>query len=63
VDLPVKEGGYDIYLTDISGRTVRQWRGVQERQLKVNALRPGIYLLDIRQPGTGKRVVEKLTVQ
>jgi hypothetical protein len=63
VDLPTKEGGYDIYLTDISGRTVRQWKGLQERQLKVSALRPGIYLLDIRQPGTGKRVIEKLTVQ
>lgn len=63
VDLPALDGGYVINLTDISGKTIRQWRGVQERQLKVNALRPGTYLLEIRQPATGKRVIEKLTVQ
>lgn len=63
VDLPALEGGYELRLTDISGKTVRHWRGVQERQLKMSALRPGIYLLEIRQPGSGKRVVEKVTVQ
>jgi hypothetical protein len=62
VDLPRTEGGYNLHLTDGSGRTVRRWSGVQGGQLKANALKPGIYLLEIKQARTGKRVVEKLTV-
>ena len=61
--LPRTEGGYHLHLTDGSGRTVRRWSGVQGSQLKASALKPGIYLLEIKAVKTGKRVVEKLTVQ
>ena len=63
IELPRTEGGYHLHLTDGSGRTVRRWSGVQGSQLKASALKPGIYLLEIKAVKTGKRVVEKLTVQ
>lgn len=43
----------DLLLTDLHGRTVRQWRerDLQHSRTSVRELAPGIYVLQIRQPG------------
>ena len=43
----------DLLITDLQGRTVRQWRerDLQHSRTSVRDLAPGLYVLQIRQPG------------
>jgi hypothetical protein len=52
----------DITLSDISGRVIRQWKGVTNNNIQIDNLHPGIFTLRILVPGTGEQGVEKIVV-
>jgi hypothetical protein len=52
----------DVTLTDINGRTIRQWRRVTNNNLQIDNLNAGFYTLRILNTGTNEQVVEKIVV-
>lgn len=52
----------DVAVTDINGRTVKQFKGVTNNNITVENLNPGIYTVRISVPETGEQVVEKIVV-
>ncbi|HMK26210.1 MAG TPA: T9SS type A sorting domain-containing protein [Chitinophagaceae bacterium] len=56
------QGIRDITLSDISGRKIRQWNGVNNNTLQVENLGTGIYTLSVMIRETGDRIIEKIVV-
>ncbi len=52
----------DISLTDMSGRNIKQLKGVTSNNITIDNLTPGLYSLRIIIPGTGEQTVEKIVV-
>ncbi len=52
----------DVALIDLTGRTVKQWKGVTNNNIQIDNLMPGIYSLRIVLPETGEQSVEKIVV-
>jgi hypothetical protein len=52
----------DVSLIDMSGRVLRQWRGLTVNTFQIDNLRQGVYTLRILQPGTGDVKVAKIVV-
>jgi hypothetical protein len=52
----------DISLFDLSGRVIRQWKGVTNNTLQVENLGAGIYSLRILVRETGEQSIEKIIV-
>ena len=52
----------DVTLIDMSGRTIKQWKGVTNNNIQVDNLIPGVYTLRIVVPATGDQSVEKIVV-
>jgi|CXWL01.1.fsa_nt_gi hypothetical protein len=52
----------DISVSDMSGRTVKQLKGVTNNNITIENLAPGMYSLRIVIPATGEQVVEKIVV-
>lgn len=59
-----EEGGArrDIFVTDMSGRILKQWRGYANNSLQVNNLGSGVYTIRIVNNETGTQIAEKLIV-
>jgi hypothetical protein len=55
-------GTRDIVLMDMSGRMIRNWKGVSNNNLVIDNLNPGMYSLRITVRETGAQTVEKLVV-
>jgi hypothetical protein len=55
-------GNYDVFVTDINGRTVMQYRSVTTESLKVNNLNPGVYAIRIVERSAGIQTTERLVV-
>ena len=53
----------DISVSDMSGRTVKQLKGVTNNNVTIDNLAPGIYSLRIVTPSTGDQSVEKIVVK
>ncbi len=52
----------DVSLSDMNGRTIKQWRKVTSSALQINNLTPGMYTLRIVNSQSGEQVVEKIMV-
>ncbi|MEO6611162.1 MAG: T9SS type A sorting domain-containing protein [Chitinophagaceae bacterium] len=52
----------DVTVTDMSGRIVKQLRGVTNNNVTIENLNPGIYSLRVVVPATGDQSVEKIVV-
>ena len=52
----------DVTLSDMSGRIVKQWKGVTNNNIQLENLKPGMYSLMIMVPETGDQSVEKIIV-
>ncbi len=52
----------DISVSDMSGRTVKQLKGVTANNITIDNLTPGMYSLRIVIPSTGDQSVEKIMV-
>ena len=52
----------DISLTDMSGKTLKQWRKVTNNNIQIDNLLPGIYTLVVVIPDRGEQTVNKIVV-
>ena len=52
----------DVSVTDMSGRTVKMYRGITNNNITIDNLTPGMYSLRIVVPSTGDQSVEKIVV-
>lgn len=52
----------EISIADMSGRIVRQIKGITSNNIMIDNLNPGMYTVRIAAPGSGEQVVEKLIV-
>jgi hypothetical protein len=52
----------DVSLVDMTGRAIRQWKGVTNNNIQIDNLVPGVYSLRILVPETGSQHVEKIVV-
>jgi len=52
----------DVSLSDMSGRILKQWKGVTNNNIQIDNLMPGMYSLKIVVPATGIQSVEKIIV-
>jgi hypothetical protein len=55
-------GTRDIVLMDMSGRMIRNWKGVANNNLVIDNLNPGMYSLRITVRETGAQTMEKIVV-
>jgi len=52
----------DVSLIDVSGKTLRQWKGVTNNNIQIDNLNSGFYTVRIVNVETGEQVVEKFIV-
>ena len=52
----------DISVLDMSGRIVKQFRGVTNNNIQIENLNPGMYSIKISVPATGEQTMEKIIV-
>jgi hypothetical protein len=57
------EGTRDVVLIDMSGRAIRQWKGLTGNNLQIENLGKGMYSLKITVRETGQQNVEKIVVK
>jgi len=56
------EGTRDVMLMDLSGRMIKQWKGVTGNTLQIDNLGQGMYSLKVINRETGAQNVEKIVV-
>jgi len=52
----------DVSLIDVSGKTLKQWKGVTNNNIRIDNLNAGFYTVRIVNVETGEQVVEKFIV-
>ena len=52
----------DVSLMDVSGKTLKQWKGVTNNNIRIDNLNAGFYTIRIVNVETGEQVVEKFIV-
>jgi len=52
----------DVSLMDVSGKTLKQWKGVTNNNIQIDNLNSGFYTVRIVNVETGEQVVEKFIV-
>ena len=52
----------DVSLMDVSGKTLKQWKGVTNNNIQIDNLNAGFYTVRIVNIETGEQVVEKFIV-
>ena len=63
VTIPETAGKMDVSLDDYTGKSVQRWSGISVRNLQLNNMRPGIYMLRINFRETGETITERIIVQ
>lgn len=63
VAIPESAGKMDITLNDYTGKSIQQWSGISVRNLQINNMKPGIYMLRINMRETGEVITERIVVQ
>jgi hypothetical protein len=56
------EGIHNVTLIDMNGRTIKQWKGVTNNNIKMDNLHAGMYTVRIVNTETNEQVVEKIVV-
>jgi hypothetical protein len=62
VSVPVQSGAVDIIMTDLSGKNIAQWKGVSQRTLDIDSVRPGIYIMRMQPQNGYKEIVRKIVI-
>jgi hypothetical protein len=57
-----KNSAVDVSLSDMNGRTIKQWRKVTSSAIQIDNLTPGMYTLRIINNQSGEQTVEKIMV-
>ena len=52
----------DVSVMDMSGRIVKQWKGITNNNLEIDNLTPGFYSLRVVVRETGEQSIEKIVV-
>jgi hypothetical protein len=52
----------DASLSDMSGRILKQWKGITNNNIQIDNLTPGMYSLKIVVPETGEQSVHKIII-
>ncbi len=52
----------DIAVSDMSGRMIKQMKGITSNNIKIDNLTPGVYTIRIVVPATGDQTVQKFVV-
>ncbi|HEX7903952.1 MAG TPA: T9SS type A sorting domain-containing protein [Chitinophagaceae bacterium] len=52
----------NVSVIDITGRVIRQWKGIVNNNLQIDNLAPGVFSIRIVVPETGEQVVERVVV-
>ena len=63
VTIPESAGKMDVSLDDYTGKAVQRWNGISVRNLQINNMRPGVYMLRINFRETGETITERIIVQ
>lgn len=63
VIFPDNAGLLDISLEDFSGKLLQRWSSYSNKNLQLNNLKPGMYVLRMQVRGTGEQLVERVMVQ
>ncbi len=63
VTIPESAGKMDVSLDDYTGKSIQRWSGISVRNLQLNNMRPGIYMLRINFRESGETIVERIIVQ
>jgi hypothetical protein len=63
VAIPEGVGTVDVVLEDFTGKQVQRWNSMNVRNLQLNNLKPGIYMLRINARSTGEQTVERILIQ
>ena len=53
----------DVSLDDYTGKSIQKWSGISTRNLQLNNLKPGVYMLRINFRETGDNIIERIIVQ
>jgi len=62
ITLPATESSWNVYITDMNGRQIRQWTNITTGRISASGLGRAVYLILAVESGTGQRVHEKLVV-
>lgn len=57
-----KQGTRDVTLSDLSGRLIKQWKGISYTTIQMDNLKPGMYMLQVIVKETGYTSTEKIIV-
>jgi hypothetical protein len=63
VAIPESAGKMDVSLDDYTGKSIQRWSGINVRNLQINNMKPGIYMLRINMRETGEVITERIVVQ
>lgn len=63
VAIPESAGKMDVSLDDYTGKSIQRWNGINVRNLQINNMKPGIYMLRINLRETGEIITERIVVQ
>lgn len=63
VAIPESSSKMDVSLDDYTGKSIQRWSGISARNLQLNNLKPGVYMLRINFRETGDNIIERIIVQ
>jgi Secretion system C-terminal sorting domain len=63
ITIPESAGKMDVSLDDFTGKSIQRWSGISVRNLQLNNMKPGIYMLRINFRESGETIVERIIVQ
>ncbi|MEJ8818491.1 T9SS type A sorting domain-containing protein [Lacibacter sp. H407] len=63
VAIPEGSGKMDVSLDDYTGKSIQRWNGISVRNLQINNMKPGIYMLRINLRESGEIITERIVVQ
>ena len=63
VAIPDGVGTFDISVDDFTGKSVQRFSGLTTRNMQLNNLKPGMYMLRVSIRATGETITERIAVQ
>ena len=63
VAIPDGIGTFDVSVDDFTGKSVQRFSGLTSRNMQLNNLKPGMYMLRVSIRATGETITERIAVQ
>jgi hypothetical protein len=63
VVIPAGTGNWQVVMTDLYGRILKQWNGAEEQVIRISGLSAGMYFLRLSLKETTETIVEKMVVK